>query len=99
MKLAAFFTGPYTKSLLDAIRQAESHPDDGGPYELRVLRAPAVYLYAVWLHRESAPSADRLFVAAPAPLKMDTSHAFTEQELVNGLQPLVTAAFDSTHQV
>jgi hypothetical protein len=99
MKLASFFTGPYTRSVLDTIRIAEALHSDLGPHELRILRAPAVYLYAVWLHLRSDPTADRLIPAAPAPGRLEANQVLTEEELVTQLEPLVHAAFDPAAQV
>ena len=54
-------------------------------YELRILRAPVVHLYAVWLH---ADDEDILIPAAPTPSQLQADRPYTERELVKKLAPL-----------
>ena len=76
----------YTENLASAIMVAERVAGQSTTdFELRLLRAPAVYLTAVWLH---ANDADLLIPVAPAPADLEISHEYTETELADALLQL-----------
>ena len=64
---AGFNEGPFVESSADAIRSAQALPQvEQGKFELRLLRIPALYFTAVWVH-DPAGTGDLLVPAAPAP--------------------------------
>jgi hypothetical protein len=77
----AFVAG--TASAMVAAEQfaAGSHRD----YELRLLRIPALYVKAVWLH---APDDDVLIPSAPAPEPLVANQTYDEKGFTDALRPL-----------
>jgi hypothetical protein len=79
--------GPFVSSTADGLRAAEAlAPVQEGDYELRLLRAPALNLLALWLHTSGS---DDLFVPLePAPRPFEARRSYPEPEfaeLVTGL--------------
>jgi hypothetical protein len=84
---AALHDGPQPAELVAAIARAEQMPAViAGHYELRILRAPALSIVALWLH---GGADDLLFPLAPAPGGVDTDRVYSESELVDALHPLM----------
>lgn len=58
--------GPFVKATADAVAAVRGLPQlEAEDFELRVLRIPAVYLMALWLH---SPRTDLLMPLAPSPV-------------------------------
>jgi hypothetical protein len=58
--------GPYVNATAEAVAAAQALPQVAGTdYELRVLRIPALYFMALWLH---STAADLLVPLAPSPI-------------------------------
>jgi len=83
---AARYSDEYAKVMLAAMEAArvelENSPKD---YALRILRAPAIYLQAVWMH---AKDDDVFFPIAPVPAAIEPNKRITEAELTERLLPL-----------
>jgi hypothetical protein len=64
---AGFNEGPFVASTAEAIRSAQALPEvERERFELRLLRIPALYFTAVWIHNP-AGTGDLLMPVAPAP--------------------------------
>ena len=79
--------GQFVRSTAEGLRAAETlAPVQEAAYELRLLRVPALYLVALWLH---ATEREDLFLAlepAPAPFEPGRPYTATEfSELAAGL--------------
>jgi hypothetical protein len=73
----------------EAIRKAEQLPQfKQHEYKLRILRAPEVHLYAVWLHRTDD---EWLIPAAPAPSMLEPNRPYAAAELSEALRPFAVA--------
>jgi hypothetical protein len=73
----------------DAIRAAERLPQVKQlKYQLRILRVPALYLYAIWLYRNGD---DWLVPAAPTPSVLEPNRSYTEAQLTEALRPFAIA--------
>ncbi|MFB4272971.1 hypothetical protein [Nonomuraea sp. GTA35] len=63
---AEFTEGRFVAATDKAVRSVRALPQvEKGPFELRLLRIPALYLMALWLH---SPAADLLVPLAPSPI-------------------------------
>jgi hypothetical protein len=73
----------------DAIHAAETLPQfQQHEYQLRILRAPELHLYAVWLHR---PDDEWLIPAAPTTSPLEPNRPYTETELTEALSPFAVS--------
>ena len=64
---SAFNSGPLVASTVQAIRTAQGHPQvSQGSFELRLLRVPALYFTALWMHGAQATD-DVLIPLDPSP--------------------------------
>lgn len=64
--LSQFTEGPYVGATATAVRNARALPQlEKAGYDLRLLRIPALYLMALWLHSEHT---DLLVPMAPSPI-------------------------------
>ncbi|HYH10454.1 MAG TPA: hypothetical protein VEK11_25645 [Thermoanaerobaculia bacterium] len=80
-------TGAFVHGMSNAIALAERLDDvQRRDYELRLLRIPAAYFVAVWLHHETD---DLLVPLAPAPAGIDPERVYVPQELLPHLIPVV----------
>ncbi|MBB5824967.1 hypothetical protein [Micromonospora carbonacea] len=62
----SFNEGPYVRATATAVRAARALPQLAtAGFELRLLRIPALYLMALWLH---SPNTDLLIPLAPSPI-------------------------------
>lgn len=65
-EISQFNEGPFVTATATAVRAAETLPQvAAGAFELRLLRIPALYLMALWLHSKAA---DLLIPMAPSPI-------------------------------
>lgn len=73
----------------DAIHTAEGLPQfQQNEYQLRILRAPELHLYAVWLHRLGD---EWLIPAAPTTSMLKPNRPYTETELNELLHPFAVS--------
>jgi hypothetical protein len=83
LKYASRYPGELAEEILNVIADAHAVVNDGAQYELRILRAPALSLLAVWL------SGDRhLIFLVRSTSAIEDRHVVTEEELVEALRPL-----------
>jgi hypothetical protein len=90
--------GSFVDSTVTALRAAERHPRaDAERLELRLLRADALYLLALWLH--SADGGDDLFYPlAPAPPPLNAEKEYDAERFgaeVAELARSIASAYDS----
>lgn len=78
--------GPFARATVEAMLVAEKQPQVlTKDYLLRVLEVPALYVLALWLHREQ----ENLYVPlSPAPDELDTRRLYDERELMEILRPM-----------
>ncbi len=73
----------------DAIHAAEVLPQfQQNEYQLRILRAPELHLYAVWLHRLDD---EWLIPAAPTTSVLEPNRPYAETELTEALNPFAVS--------
>ena len=90
LQFSRMYEGSFVAGLAEAVRQAEVRfADDNRDYELRLLRIPAVYAVALWLH---AADADVLLPIAPAPRALRANALYGADELTAALRPIAEAA-------
>lgn len=81
--------GPFVTGTADAVIEAEQRfAEDAHDYELRLLRIPAVYAIAIWLHAEDS---DVLIPVAPAPASLRAHEAMEEAAFTEALRPAAEA--------
>lgn len=78
-------SGPLASATLDAINDVAVNLARARDYEVRLLRVPAAYLIAVWLHGDD----DVLIPLEPAPPGVFAGAPTDEARLTAALQPLV----------
>jgi hypothetical protein len=77
--------GPFVGATIEAIGRAEEIvAGDPRDYELRLLRIPALYVYALWLH---AADADQLIPLDPAPSVLRPNEPYDEAAFTAALRP------------
>jgi hypothetical protein len=78
--------GPFTDATLDALSAAERLPKvAAADYELRLLKIPAVYLAALWLHKDDD---DILIPMGAAPGGLKKNKSYTEKQVIKALKPV-----------
>ncbi|MEK6374393.1 MAG: hypothetical protein AABO58_17030 [Acidobacteriota bacterium] len=90
MSLSQIDEGRLVAGMVEAVRQAEERfADDNRDYELRLLRIPAVYTVALWLH---AGDADVLMPVAPAARALRANDSYGADAFTAALRPLAESA-------
>lgn len=80
---------PPSMEVEGAIHAAEVLPQfQQNEYQLRILRAPELHLYAVWLHR---PDDEWLIPAAPTTSGLEPNRPYAETELTEALSPFAVS--------
>jgi hypothetical protein len=103
LRFASLDTGPFAQATRDAVKLAEGLTSvQAGSYELRVLKAPSVYVMALWL--KSLQGGDDIVIpialAGPGPQPASgggTALPQSPADFLGALQPTATTAlgFDS----
>jgi hypothetical protein len=76
--------GPFTKATVDALSAAEELPQVArADYELRLLKVPALYLVALWLH---GADEDILVPIGDPPGGLEKNKPYSEAEIVRALR-------------
>ena len=76
--------GPFTRATVDALSAAEQLPQVArADYELRLLKVPAVYLVALWLHGDDQ---DILVPVGDPPAGLERNKPYSEQEILVALR-------------
>jgi hypothetical protein len=90
MRLSQVQEAPFGAGMVEAVRQAEQRfASDNRNYELRLLRIPAVYAVALWLH---ADDADVLVPVDPAPQALRANASYGAVAFTAALRPLAIEA-------
>ena len=79
--------GPFTDATIKALTAAERLPKVAkADYELRLLKVPAVYLMALWLHGKDG---DILIPMGDPPAGLKKNKAYTEAGVIRALRNVV----------
>ncbi len=79
--------GPFTAATVEALHAAERMPKVAAAnYDMRLLKIPAVYLAALWLH---ADNDDILIPMGNPPGGLKKNRPYTEKAVIKALQPVV----------
>jgi hypothetical protein len=78
--------GPFTGATVEALHAAERMPKvAAADYDMRLLKIPAVYLAALWLH---ADNDDILIPMGNPPAGLKKNRPYTEKAIIKALQPV-----------
>jgi hypothetical protein len=84
LKVISLTRGPFTEATLEALSVAEKMPIVAkAKYELRFLKAPAVYFAALWLHGEKQ---DVLIPMVDPPGGLKKNRAYSEEQVIKALR-------------
>jgi len=84
LKVISLTRGPFTEATLEALNAAEKLPSVArAKYELRFLKAPAVYFAALWLHGEKQ---DLLIPMVDPPGGLKKNRAYSEDQVIKALR-------------
>jgi hypothetical protein len=84
LSFAGLTHGPFTGATVDGLHAAERLPQvEKADYELRLLKVPAVYLVALWLHGSKE---DLLLPLGQPPAGLRKNKAYTEAAVVRALR-------------
>ncbi len=90
MQLAYVNEGPFVAGTAEAVMVAEARfAGDARDYEWGLLRVPAGYTIALWLHAEDT---DVFIPVAPAPAPLRANEAMEEGAFADALRPAAEAA-------
>jgi hypothetical protein len=87
------------EQIIDAIARAERLPQvQDREYELRMLRAPGLYLFAVWLAATKRLGQDDnlLLPIEPVPVVLGRTRIFTEKSLTASMQTLAKTRMETS---
>ena len=90
--------GPFARATVDALGAAERLPQvDREDYELRLLKIPAVYFVALWLH---GARGDILMPMGNPPGGLKPNEPYSEAQVIDALRGSVEQArrFDDAHR-
>ena len=90
--------GPFTAATIDALHAAERLPQiEKADYEMRLLKVPAVYLVALWLHGDSE---DILIPLGQPPAGLRKNKSYTEAGVLRALRATVlrTKEFQDSYE-
>jgi hypothetical protein len=84
VRFSHFNEGPFVGSTVEGLTAAERLPEvKSGNYEVRLLRAPALYLIALWLH---GTREDLFLPLPPAPTGVEALRKYGEKDLLAALR-------------
>jgi len=87
LAFASLTHGPFTSATVDGLHAAERLPQvEKADYELRLLKAPAVYLVALWLH---GADEDILIPLGQPPAGLKKNKAYSEAAVIRALRATV----------
>jgi hypothetical protein len=87
LEFAGLTHGPFTGATVDGLHAAERLPQvEKADYELRLLKVPAVYLVALWLHGNDE---DILVPIGQPPAGLKKNRAYTEARVLRALRATV----------
>jgi hypothetical protein len=80
-------SGPFVSGTIDAFAAiTKDSAFAKGDWEIRLLRIPALYIAAAWVHEKSSGE-DRLRPVQPAPTYLDTTKTYTWTEFMLAIKP------------
>ena len=82
LRFGGFTTGPLQRSLAAAVEAAEKTAGRN-PVKIAVIRAPALYLLALWLNDQHG---DRLVPIAPAPVHLSAGESYPADRALAALK-------------
>src|SRR5215471_2294373 len=87
LTFAGLTHGPFSAATVEGLHAAESLPQvEKDDYELRLLKVPAVYLVALWLH---GANEDILVPLGQPPAGLKKNKPYTEATVIRALRPTV----------
>jgi hypothetical protein len=87
LEFAGLTHGPFAGATVDGLHAAERLPQvEKADYELRLLKVPAVYLVALWLH---GGNEDILVPLGQPPAGLKKNKAYTEAAVIRALRATV----------
>ena len=87
LAFAGLTHGPFTGATVDGLHAAERLPQvEKADYELRLLKVPAVYLVALWLH---GADEDILIPLGQPPAGLKKNKAYSEAAVIRALRATV----------
>ncbi len=92
LSYAAYYEASSAQRLLEVIRRADAEAETGD-YDLRILRAPDLFLVAVWLHAEDG---NDVLLPVNAPSVLRGAERLRADELTAALQPLAQVRFNTS---
>jgi len=98
LEFAGMTHGPFADATIDGLHIAEALPETArADYELRLLKVPAVYLVALWLHRADD---DILIPIGQPPTGLRKNKAYTEAGIIRALRATAerTKAFHEAYE-
>lgn len=79
--------GPFVSGTTNAFAAIAKDPAFAdGNWEMRLLRVPALYVYAIWTH-DTRGGGDRLRPVDPAPACLNAARSYTWDEFLSALRP------------
>jgi hypothetical protein len=88
IQLTHINTGPFVQATAQALSTAGSHPAvSAASYEVRLLRAAAIYVMALWLKPDPA-GADILYPLPPTPAELEANRPYTADDFIRAILPL-----------
>jgi len=86
LRFAELNYGPYAQSTLAQIESLQSSPEfRGDEYEVRLLRVPALSIYAIWLR--SASGAEVFVPLAPTTSALIPGQSYSERAFLDAIRP------------
>lgn len=78
--------GPFVQATIETLSAAEALDEvQRGDFELRLLKIPAVYVVALWLHSDTS---DLIVPMTPVPAGVSSGHVYSPTDLLEALRPL-----------
>jgi hypothetical protein len=98
LEFASLTHGPFAAATVDALDAAERLPQvERDDYEMRLIKIPAVYFVALWLH---GAKGDLLIPMGDPPGGLKRNKPYTEAQVIEALRGSVQQAlrFDEAHR-
>jgi hypothetical protein len=87
-QLAHINTGPYVQAMAQALSSVAARPEvSGDSYEIRLLRAAAIYVMALWLKPDTG-GADILYPLPPTPAGLEAERQYSADAFMHAIRPL-----------
>jgi len=81
-------SGPFVAGTINGFAAVSKDPAFAtGDWEMRLLRAPALFIVAVWAHEKNG-GADRIYPVAPAPAYLTAGKAYGWSDFLAAIKPV-----------